>query len=529
MSCPRLRKLSLTRCALVAFTVGSAIFLAVAVFLFTKGPDIVQYVMYNNLIVVPGTGMFPNWVDYPVPIVTSIYLFNVTNSEAVAKHAAKPRLEQLGPYVYHEYHHKTKLVFTESNGTVTYQQIRTYAHQPHLSNGSLSDKIVTLNAVAASANAIALGKGKEARWTMGAALFVMQEKLFTETTVQKLLFDGYEDPVLKAIPKWLVPGTPDRFGYYYQRNGSDWFDGVFNMYTGQSGLEKMCHMHSWNYSTHLGFYEDHCGDVNGEGDFFSPGQTKTHVNLFSNDLCRSIKIAFDKTAFSHGIKVYTYKIDKKLFANATEEPDNWCYDPAKLELPSGVFGLGPCRQEAPVFMSQPHFYQADPYYVRELEPGSLDPNQGKHETVFNVEPSSGLPVDVTARFQVNFYIKKIGNMEIFQHMRDQIMFPTVWFESKVELPFYMLAEIWMLSNLLAILTVSGCILLLVALAMGSMVGLHYYNQSVTGVNRVGSAEDDDAGRESLVTEEEPETTTTTNEQSENQEDGRQQQQQEVQA
>ena len=31
-----------------------------------------------------------------------------------------------------------------------------------------------------------------------------------------------------------IPGIMDKFGFYYGRNGSDWWDGVFNMYTGES-------------------------------------------------------------------------------------------------------------------------------------------------------------------------------------------------------------------------------------------------------------------------------------------------------
>ena len=33
-----------------------------------------------------------------------------------------------------------------------------------------------------------------------------------------------------------IPGIMDKFGFYYGRNGSDWWDGVFNMFTGKSSL-----------------------------------------------------------------------------------------------------------------------------------------------------------------------------------------------------------------------------------------------------------------------------------------------------
>ena len=50
-------------------------------------------------------------VDIPLPIVTSIYFFNVTNAYDVQHNKAKPSLVELGPYVYHEHHTKTKVVW----------------------------------------------------------------------------------------------------------------------------------------------------------------------------------------------------------------------------------------------------------------------------------------------------------------------------------------------------------------------------------------------------------------------------------
>ena len=519
MVCQCLCKLRLSPCALLTCVVACVLFLGLAVVLILKSPGIDEYIMHSSLIVEPGTAMFPNWVDLPVPLVTSIYLFNVTNAKDFATKGAKPRLEQVGPYVYYEYHHKTKVQFTESNGTVTYQQIRTYVFQPHLSSGTPDDKIVTLNAVAATVNAIALKWNQLEEAVLGpllsGALAGFHEELLTETTVHKLLFDGYDDPVLeklshdpvlKQLKKWFSPDTPDRFAYYYQRNGSDWYDGVFNIFTGQTDLHKLCQMHAWNYSTHLPFYKGHCGDVKGEADFFSPGQTKTHLDYFLNDLCRPIKIAFDTTGVKHSIDVYTYKVDRNLFANATEVPDNWCFDPYEREFPSGVYGVGPCHFNAPIFMSQPHFYQADPSYVQGLAPGSVYPNEKEHGTVFNVEPRSGLPVDIVARFQVSFYLRRISNIKLFEGIPEQIMFPTVWFETRMDLPSGILVEIWLLSNLLVILTVSGCTLLLLSLLLGSCVGIHCCNQRA-GAN-IGSSEEDDAARERLVPEEENEDATT---------------------
>ena len=57
-------------------------------------------------------------------------------------------------------------------------------------------------------------------------------------------------------------------------------------------------------------------------------------------------------------------MDKNLFANGTIHPENSCFG---SDLPTGMFDVSPCNFGAPVFISQPHFYQADSYYQRLLD------------------------------------------------------------------------------------------------------------------------------------------------------------------
>lgn len=52
------------------------------------------------------------------------------------------------------------------------------------------------------------------------------------------------------------------------------------------------------------------------------------------------------------------------FGNVSVNPANWCFDNKGVtSIPSGVYNASACRFGAPIFMSQPHFYQADPYYL----------------------------------------------------------------------------------------------------------------------------------------------------------------------
>ena len=55
----------------------------------------------------------------------------------------------------------------------------------------------------------------------------LKEKLFVTQTPQDIVFDGYTDPILDAAKTLAelgvkIPGQMDKFGIFYNRNGSDW-------------------------------------------------------------------------------------------------------------------------------------------------------------------------------------------------------------------------------------------------------------------------------------------------------------------
>lgn len=79
---------------------------------------------------------------------------------------------------------------------------------------------------------------------------------------------------------------------------------------------------------------------------------------------------------------------------------------------------------APVFLSFPHFYNADPYYVDAVE--GLSPNKEEHELYIIVEPVStsmfvwnpksfffflvqktGVIADISAKMQINILLQPI--------------------------------------------------------------------------------------------------------------------------
>ncbi|POM63327.1 Hypothetical protein PHPALM_21297 [Phytophthora palmivora] len=90
------------------------------------------------------------------PEFTSFYVWNLTNAQDVlAGGAVQPKLEQVGPYTYEKKTRKLNVKFhsiqddtydSDNYGVVSYQVASTYHFSSSRSNGSESDRVVTLNA-----------------------------------------------------------------------------------------------------------------------------------------------------------------------------------------------------------------------------------------------------------------------------------------------------------------------------------------------------------------------------------------------
>lgn len=90
-----------------------------------------------------------------------------------------------------------------------------------------------------------------------------------------------------------------------------------------------------------------------------------------------------------------------------------------------------------------------------MEPGTLRPNASKHETAFVIEPQSGIPISVKARFQVNILVDQLNDVDLFKHVPRRTFFPVIWFESKFDLADSLAGQMWLLSHLTTMLYAGG--------------------------------------------------------------------------
>ncbi|KAH8412029.1 hypothetical protein KR222_007038 [Zaprionus bogoriensis] len=427
--------------------------------------DLFNWIKHKEMALAPNTEVYENWKTPPMELHLDIYLYNWTNPEEFGNLSSKPILEQLGPYRFVDRPDKVNISWHPDNSSVTYRRLSYYYFDAAGSAGSLDDQVTTLNAVALSAAAKAKGWHPMKRKVVDMGLKMYSQQMSITKTIDEMLFTGYNDPMIDVAIAMPLFGDEvkvpfDKFGWFYTRNGSADLTGVFNVYTGADDIRKLGQMHSWNYKTHTGFFDSYCGMTNGSAGEFQPQQPQPggSVGLFTPDMCRTLPLDYAETVEIEGLQGYKFSGGPRSVDNGTLYPENLCFCGGECS-PSGVMNVTACRFDSPVFMSYPHFYNADQYYLDQVE--GLEPEQQHHEFYMVVEPSTGLPLEVAARFQVNMLVEPIQGLTLYTDI-PRIYFPLIWFEQKVRITPELAARL----KLLPVVKLSGHIFAAICLAVG---------------------------------------------------------------
>lgn len=148
---------------------------------------------------VPGTVLYNQWLNPPIDVFMSFYLFNIKNGADFIK-GAKPVFEEIGPFVYREYIIKDHLV-DNLNFTITYDQVRRYEFIQELSPYEEAYEITTLNMAAVTVISQIKYMPDLVHDAVNFALSITGDNsLLITKSVRDILF-GYEDEFLKELKK----------------------------------------------------------------------------------------------------------------------------------------------------------------------------------------------------------------------------------------------------------------------------------------------------------------------------------------
>jgi len=211
---------------------------------------------------------------------------------------------------------------------------------------------------------------------------------------------------------------------------------------GQGELERKGWVEQFDGSSSLGWWKpgSSCDAVGGQdGPTLPPGLDKHPLEMFISLMCRRIKLEFEKEVEHAGLVSYRFIPPVNALGSHTDpDPDrrnigNNCFCRAEAGFDcykSGVMNMAPCKTRpdlplgAPIALSYPHFYQADPSYLAAVE--GLAPDKERHQFYADIMPEFGFPLAIRPRFQLNAVIKRDTDIEVMSNFTEELVLPFLW-------------------------------------------------------------------------------------------------------
>ncbi|XP_038160150.1 scavenger receptor class B member 1 isoform X3 [Cyprinodon tularosa] len=407
----------------IGFIVAGVLMLLFGIITAIIGPTVMKNEVEKNTIIDPKNDLsYTMWRDLPVPFFMSVYFFHVLNPEEILK-GEKPMVEQRGPYVYRKQCQKENITF-HPNSTVSYKEYRQYFFEPSMSVGNESDVITIPNMLVLGAAVMLEDMPYAVRLLISATFKTFKEGPFLTKTVGELMW-GYDSDLVAFLNKYLPGMLPasGKFGLFSEFNNSN--TGLFTIHTGKDDITKVHKVDSWNGLTELKYWKTpQCNMINGTaGQLWPPFMTKeSTLNFYSPDACRSLELVYQRSGEMQGIPLYRFVAPNTMFANGTDYPPNEGFCPCRQ---SGLLNVSSCRHNSPVFISHPHFFNADPALLDYVL--GLSPTEEEHGLFIDIHPLTGVPLNVSIRLQLNLYMKRVSGITETGKISEVVM-PMLWFE-----------------------------------------------------------------------------------------------------
>lgn len=433
-------------------------------------------------------------------------LFNITNPKEISENGAKPKLQEIGPFVYNAVTQKTNVNFYQdhydftsasyfNNVTLKFNQEATEKQNPGV---DLQSKVFMPNVPLIVIDQILDKYPLKGNILSFVIKHLGETEIFVEKTVEEMLW-GYEDPALKylntssIVHKITGLEIDPVFGLLQGQNHSV-NPGQIEVDLGTKDLKKAYTIQKIDGKSKLDYWDsDYANKITGsDGQQMHPLVTRSeNLTSYCSDIYRSIWMEYSHDRNLHGVTVYRFKLPAEVFYLPSKFPQNQGFCVDNICPPgSGVLNISSAvPMNAPVFISLPHFLHADDIFKDGVE--GMSPDSDLHDNFLDVEPVTGFSFALAKRWQYNFHLKKSTLVKSMNKLPDSLFLPTMWYAITVEVGSVdtmkwkcTIGVVKFLYDYSAIVgLVFGGFLLGIVMVRGS---LRYYNGSTSDV----SSEDD---------------------------------------
>ncbi|XP_072948525.1 scavenger receptor class B member 1-like [Epargyreus clarus] len=408
-----------------------------------------DFLFKQKIVLQDGGEIFELWRKPEIELYTRIYLFNITNAEAyMAGNDSKIKLEEVGPYVYREALEHNVTSFNE-NGTLSAIPMHPLTWVEELSEGHKEDDMLFLPNIALLSIANVVSQQSfMARFGLNNLIGLTNSQPLARMTAREFMM-GYKSELMTLgntfMPGWIYFDKLGLIDRMYDFNGD--FETIF---TGENDVQLAGLIDTYKGSTDLPQWEGkHCSNVQyaSDGTKFKGGVERNETILFfRKSLCRAAPLIPVKEGMKNGLKGYMYTFPEHMLDNGKVYEENKCFCRHGKCLPEGLIDVTDCYYGFPIALSYPHFYKGDDILFSKVE--GLRPNQEEHETRMWIQPDSGLPLDVSAKIQINMALGDIAAIKNTARFADMYL-PMLWFDIRMyQLPSGMEQRFKMYLNIL---------------------------------------------------------------------------------
>jgi len=222
------------------------------------------------------------------------------------------------------------------------------------------------------------------------------------------------------------------------------------IYHGMSDLSKKGWVKEFDSSPVMNWWEkgSKCDELGGyDGGTLPPGLDKEDsLDIFISLMCRRLELVYEKEMqYQNNLTANRYIPPENAMGSHLDEnprrknPDNKCYCVENFKcFKSGVLNMAPCKRTpdrptgAPMALSYPHFYQADPSYLEAVE--GLNPDKDRHQFYVDLQPDLGFPLAIRPRFQLNLVISRDEDIPIMSKFPEELVLPFLWAQDGFDRP-----------------------------------------------------------------------------------------------
>ena len=370
------------------------------------------------------------------------YFFNLTNPDEVTEHGAKPIFNEIGPYSYRIVRERENIHFLDNGDRVWFEQRTWYYFNREKSIGSDLDTFTSVDLVAYKAVKSANDVGA-ASLIREILVTMKRDKPFKRYTIRDLLFGHHDELLKEASEKVGVKLPHSNFGLFIVRTSGKSRNGSVN----ENFVLDTDQEHSDNYQNVLQYngldnfnqvWPNVSQQLRGRlgYNFASKITTESKLELFSGETCSYQTFQYSDQFVQDGMLKFRFEMDLDDWRDSTGnlnkamcDNKNSADDPIKCGQ-KGVLNVKTCKKNS-WFMSLPHFYSADPYYLNLVE--GLQPNEEKHQSIIEIYPSNGLVSKLTRRFQINVPFYQMSDIPNYENLPKFTMIPITWFEMDSEI------------------------------------------------------------------------------------------------